>query len=202
MGPIVPPLADPSLSALFSRRVARGSTGHHPGGTNGLFRAHHGAADNRGMRGVVAATAVLGVLAVGGLPAAALVVAAEETGTPDAAVAQERTGPPPWANGQARGHDKDKGGAAEDKGGAAKDKAPRATKPTDDAKREGAQRGRREGPPPGWGRHHQGRSPHGWAVREWARCLAGAAEELPEGRRLDPHAACGGKPEPPGHAKR
>jgi hypothetical protein len=147
------------------------------------------------MRGVVAATAVLGVLTVGGLPAAALVVAAEETRTPDAAVAQERTGPPPWANGQARGHD-------EDKGKAGQDEAPRATRPENDEKREGAQRGRRDGPPPGWGRHHQGRSPHGWAVREWARCLAGAAAELPEGQRLDPHGSCGGKPEPPGHAKR
>lgn len=60
------------------------------------------------MKGLVATTAVLGVLAIGGLPALALTLAADETeraeepsttlaeGPPDA------PGPPPWAQGENR----------------------------------------------------------------------------------------------------
>jgi hypothetical protein len=144
------------------------------------------------MRGVFTATAVLGVLAIGGLPALALTLAADETAPDEVATTDAgRPGPPPWAQGRARGHDDDKAGS-------------KADKDVKKAEREAekGERGRGTEVPPGWGRHHQGRSPHGWAVRDWAHCLADAAKALPEGEELDPQQACGGKPESPGKTRR
>lgn len=142
------------------------------------------------MRGVVATTAVLGVLAIGGLPALALTLAAEETG-PDAEPttslvedtdATGRPGPPPWAQGRGPGAERHDG---------------------DDADKEAGDEGtpgwaRREdgGPPPGWARNHGGETPHGWAVREWAHCLADQAAENEPGERVDPETDCGPKPVP------
>ena len=62
------------------------------------------------MRGLVATTAVLGVLAIGGLPALALTLAAEETrpdAEPTTTLVQDpddtgRPGRPPWAQGEDR----------------------------------------------------------------------------------------------------
>lgn len=92
------------------------------------------------MRGLVATTAVLGVLAIGGLPVLALTLAVDETRSDrePVTVLEEGHGPdghgpdgrggPPWAQGEDRE------------------------------------------PPPGWVRNHGGATPHGWAVREWAHC--------------------------------
>lgn len=121
------------------------------------------------MRGLVTTTAVLGVLAIGGLPALALTLAAEETG-PDVESTTTLVGgadhvgkPPPWAQGHGPGEDRD-------------------TRP-------GVRGGHDE-------------APHGWAVRQWAHCLADAARDREPGERLDSGSECGGKPVPPGHAKR
>lgn len=104
------------------------------------------------MRGIVAAAAVLGVVAIAGLPTLALTLADEETGTGSSRV--ERGGPPGWAR---AGHDV----------------------------------------PPGWARNHAGAAPHGWAVREWAHCVADGSAHLADGEKRDPEAACGARPEPP-----
>jgi hypothetical protein len=106
------------------------------------------------MRGIVAATAVLGVVAIAGLPSLALTLADDDTGTGTGSSRVERDGPPGWARAR---HDV----------------------------------------PPGWARNHAGAAPHGWAVREWAHCVADAAAHRAEGEKLDPEAACGARPEPP-----
>ncbi len=137
------------------------------------------------MRGILAATAVVGVLAIGGLPALALTLADQETESDRSTAASQRPpGPPPWAHGNARGHekpgqdDRDKG-RQEDKSG-----APGWM--------------RHDGRvPPGWTRNHAGRPPHGWAMRAWAHCVTDAAAGLDDGEKLDPEAACGRRPEPP-----
>lgn len=149
------------------------------------------------MKGLVAATAVLGVLAIGGIPALALTLADNETGsasTPQEARqegAERQPGPPPWANGQGKGHHKDDKGK-DDKGKDEKKESDR------DGGGKGQPGWSRHGDqvPPGWARNHEGRSPHGWAMREWAHCLADAAAALGDGERLDPEAACGERPAP------
>lgn len=96
----------------------------------------------------------------------------------------DRQGPPPWARGRGDGGDdragQDEGPPAWARGGAD---------------------GRQRGAPPGWTRNHGGATPHGWAVREWAHCLADATKDLGPGERLDRAAACGEKPMSPGQAK-
>jgi len=147
------------------------------------------------MKGLVATTAVLGVLAIGGLPALALTLAAEETG-PDAEPATTlvedtdgtgRPGPPPWAQERGPGEERD----ADDAGERAEDEG---DPPAWAQRQNGA-------PPPGWARNHEG-TPHGWAVREWASCLADEAAEDEPGERVDPETDCGPKPVPPGEAKK
>jgi len=117
------------------------------------------------MRGFLASTAVLGVIAVGGVPALGLVMTGEETTPSDQRTAtgseREAEGPPPWAA-----------------------------------------QGKNRTTPPGWARNHGGAAPHGWAVREWAHCVAAAAQGLEPGQRLDRAGACGEKPAPPGQAKK
>ncbi len=141
------------------------------------------------MRGFLASTAVLGVIAVGGVPALGLVMTGEETTPSDQRTATERDddreGPPPWARGRGR----TKG--ADDKADA--DQGPPAWA-------RGGAGGKQRGTPPGWARNHGGATPHGWAVREWAHCVAGASQALEPGRRLDKAGACGEKPTSPGHA--
>ena len=147
------------------------------------------------MRGLVATTAVLGVLAIGGLPALALTLAAEETGPdaePTTTLVEDpddtgRPGPPPWAQGRGPGGDRDDDGSdaqGEDEG----------TPPW--------AQGEDRQPPPGWTRNHGGATPHGWAVREWASCLADEAGAREPGERVDPESACGGKPASPGQARK
>ncbi len=153
------------------------------------------------MRGLVAATAVLGVIAIGGLPVLALTLADAETGTGDTTptAADRRPGPPPWAHGQgkdgkpakpdkAKGDDRDEADDEDDDGAEA------------DARPGWA--GRADQVPPGWAKHHPGRAPHGWAMREWAHCVGDAAADLTSGEKLDPEAACGARPEPPAGAGR
>lgn len=98
----------------------------------------------------------------------------------------DREGPPPWARGRGGPGD------ADDKAGP--DKGPPAWA-------RGGADGKQRGAPPGWARNHGGATPHGWAVREWAQCLADAAKGLGPGQRLDPVAACGEKPASPGKLK-
>ena len=145
------------------------------------------------MKGLVATTAVLGVLAIGGLPALALTLAVEETG-PDAEPTTtlvedtddtNRPGPPPWAQG--RGPDEERGGDEDDS--EAEDEGTPGWARGDDA------------PPPGWIRNHAGATPHGWAVREWAHCRADLAADREPGERVD-EADCGDKPVSPGQAKK
>ena len=141
------------------------------------------------MRGLVAATAVLGVIAIGGLPALALTLSDAETGTAAQTTADRRPGPPPWAHGH-------KAGKA-DKA----DKDDKDEKAREDDDRAGGPPGwARHGDqvPPGWARNHPGKTPHGWAMRVWAHCVADAAADLPSGEKLDPEAACGARPAPPG----
>lgn len=140
------------------------------------------------MKGLVATTAVLGVLAVGGLPALALTLATEETGPyeePATTLAQDpdRPGPPPWAHG--RGGTEGSEGDVEAEGEGV---PPWAT-------------GEDREPPPGWERNHGGATPHGWAVREWARCVAEEAGDREPGERLEPGSDCV-RPVPPGRAKK
>ncbi|HEX4978086.1 MAG TPA: hypothetical protein VFV40_09500 [Nocardioides sp.] len=148
------------------------------------------------MRGLVATTAVLGVLAIGGLPALALTLAAEETG-PDSEPATTlveddgRPGPPPWAQG--RGQDKDRDEKRPDGMGDDTDGD------TDEGTPPWAE-GEDRQPPPGWMRNHDGATPHGWAVREWAHCLGDDAGTEEPGETVGPRSDCGEKPVPPGHA--
>jgi hypothetical protein len=142
----------------------------------GLFRTDRPEADTGAMKGVLAATAVLGALAIGGLPGLALSLAADDTGSSSTAPARldGPPGPPAWAHGAARGRDKDRADRA-DKDKADKDKS---DKGDDDAEvRPGTGRpdGRHRGwakqggaVPPGWARNHPGMTPHGWTVREQA----------------------------------
>ena len=130
----------------------------------------------------MAATAVAGVLVIGGLPALALTLADQETGSDGtAATAPGQPGPPAWAHGNARGHQKP--------GKGDKDGAPGWT--------------RHDGRvPPGWARNHDGRAPHGWAMREWAHCVADAAARRADGAKPAPEAACGERPTPPPRSNR
>ena len=159
------------------------------------------------MRGLVAATAVLGVIAIGGLPVLALTLADAETGTDDTTptAVDRRPGPPPWAHGQGKdGKDgKDGKPAKPDKLDKAKGDA-ESDDQDDDAETDGAPGWARHDDqvPPGWVKHHAGRTPHGWAMREWAHCVADAAADLTSGEKLDPEAACGARPEPPAAAAR
>ncbi|MGZ5417162.1 MAG: hypothetical protein ACXWDI_08290 [Nocardioides sp.] len=138
------------------------------------------------MRGLLAATAVVGVLAIGGLPTLALSLADDETGSDRSPAASQREpGPPPWAHGKARGHEKPGQDDRADK-----------DKQKDKAGAPGWMR--HDGQvPPGWARNHTGRTPHGWAMRAWAHCVADAAAGLAQGEKLDPESACGERPEPP-----
>lgn len=74
------------------------------GSPSGLYR-HGGTKRTIGhMRGLVAATAVLGVIAIGGLPVLALTLADAETSTGETTqpAADQRPGPPPWAHAYGR----------------------------------------------------------------------------------------------------
>ena len=145
------------------------------------------------MRGLLATTAVLGVLAIGGLPVLALTLAADETAPaeePATTLVDDtgRPGPPPWAQGRGPGEDRGEEDESTDAEG-------EGEPPAWARRQDGA-------PPPGWARNHPGKTPHGWAVREWALCLAEEAENLGPGERVDPETDCGGKPVSPGEAKR
>lgn len=151
------------------------------------------------MKGLVAATAVLGVVAIAGLPALALTLASDETrpGSDETAQVQDGPpGPPPWA--RARGHEQDKDQGKDPDKDQDKESGEKTKGPKDGP---GARWS--DGVPPGWAKaqgHKAGRTPHGWAMRDWAHCVAGAAK--PEGETFDPEAACGTRPTPPGRLAR
>jgi hypothetical protein len=135
---------------------------------------------------------VLGVLAIGGLPALALTLAQDTpAGTSREADADREAGPPPWAHGKAHGHDK-----------AGKDDRVDKDKQKDKDRDGTPGWMRHDGQvPPGWAKHHPGKVPHGWEMRAWARCVADAATALPDGATLDPESACGERPSPPRHGR-
>ena len=122
------------------------------------------------MKGILAAGAILGVLAVGGLPAFALTMAADPSSgsgsTADTQTWQPGDGAPPWSDGRhAKGHAKWHQGESDDD-----------------------VRGAGELPP---GLAKTGKTHHGAQMRDWAHCMAGA--EKPTDHK------CGAKPTPPGH---
>lgn len=138
-------------------------------------------------------SALLGVLATGGLPVLALNLTSDEAVT-DAATPSttDPGGPPSEPPGKAAGRDKDD---------------PRATaKPPKKAKQEGKGSSgepgwaRRTEVPPGWAKNHGGQRPYGWAVREWAHCMADAAAKQGQGQRANPSTTCGEKPAKPDKA--
>lgn len=149
------------------------------------------------MRGLLAATAVLGVVVIGGLPVLALTLADSETGGSEtvALAGADQPGPPPWAHGHGRAGKPDHAKGPDDQESG--DEA------DDEAEDRGADRGepgwarRGDAVPPGWAKHRPGETPHGWAMRTWAHCVADAAAKLDDGEKLDPEAACGTRPEPP-----
>ena len=142
------------------------------------------------MRGLVASTALLGALALGGVPALALTLASDETEprqAPATTLAEEsdegRSGPPPWAQGRDRGDD---AGERDDEGD---DEGPPAW----------AQGPERQAPP-GWARNHAGGKPYGWRVRAWAYCVSQAEADREAGESVSPRARCGEKPAKPAKA--
>jgi hypothetical protein len=153
------------------------------------------------MRGLLAATAVLGVVAIGGLPVLALTLADAETGAGDTTqtAIDQRPGPPAWAHGHGRDGKPGKPDKAKDD-----DRHDDQGDARDDAEKDGRPGWARHGDQvtPGWAKQHAGRTPHGWAVREWAHCVADAAAKLPDGEKLDPEAACGARPAPPAGSDR
>lgn len=141
------------------------------------------------MRGFLTATAVLGVLAIGGLPALALTLAADETApAPSAQVdSTPGNGMPPWAQGKAHGRDK-----------AGKD-ARKADRPADGD--DGTPGWLKQSEvPPGWTKNHGGQRPHGWNMREWAHCVGDAVADRPEGEKPNAEGACGPRPTKPSKA--
>lgn len=154
------------------------------------------------MRGLLAATAVAGVLAVGGLPTLGLTLAGDETGPepavtlappderPDGEKAQEQA---------ARKAERDRLKAQKERLKAEWRASGKADDPDAGPPPWAASRG--DHVPPGADRRHQGRSPHGHAVRTWAHCVAEAARGLEPGERLEDASAHCVKPVPPGHAK-
>jgi len=168
------------------------------------------------MKGLVTSTAMLGVLAFGGLPALALTLAADEAEPAEEPASTlvgdvadtARPGPPPWAQGRGPGADRGADDADQDDTDDTDDTDERA-----DAEERADTEGGGDGPPPwaqgetrepnpGWARNHDGAMPHGWTVRAWAHCLADQAGDLERGQRVDPEAACGGKPVSPGEARK
>lgn len=147
------------------------------------------------MRGLLAATAVLGVVVIGGLPVLALTLADSETGSGDTVTlsgAGGEPGPPPWAHGHGQKGKADHAKGRDDKG---PDDAEAEDRDDDRGQPGWARRG--DAVPPGWAKHRPGATPHGWAMRTWAHCVADAAARLDEGEKLDPEDACGTRPEPP-----
>lgn len=149
------------------------------------------------MKGLLTATAVLGVLAIGGLPVLALNLAADETqpapsaqveGTPD-------DGMPPW--GKAHGRDKAGKDAVKDKDARREAKDAWKADRLDDVEDGTPGWLKQSEVPPGWAKHHGGQRPHGWDMRVWAHCLADEAGNLREGEKLDPQTACGPRPAKP-----
>jgi len=129
------------------------------------------------MKMLISTVAVLGALAIGGVPAVAFTLAQAEhgladTSSSDAAGDKPGNGPPEWANSRHNGQ-KDSGqkdmGRRDDAKGAKKDKANRHA-----AKMSSLGRA------------------HGEAMRMWAACVSENAGDK---------SACDPKPVPPGHLK-
>lgn len=152
------------------------------------------------MRGLLAATAVLGVVVIGGLPVLALTLADSETGSSETttlAGAERQPGPPPWAHGHGRAGKPDHAKGQDDEGPDDEGRDDDGAEDRDDDRGEPGWARRGGAVPPGWAKHRSGATPHGWAMRSWAHCVADAASRLESGDKLDPEAACGTRPEPP-----
>jgi hypothetical protein len=137
------------------------------------------------MKLLVGTVAVLGALAIGGIPAVAFTLAQADHGlgsesSGDSADHTPGNGPPEWAH---SGHHGDKGdkGEAHDEG--------RGWGPWKDKANEHA-----------WEMSARGRA-HGEAMREWAACVSEHAANQSDDSGFDPEVACGTKPIPPGHLK-
>ena len=146
------------------------------------------------MRGLVASTAVLGVLAIGGVPALAMTLASDEAEPrqePATTLAEEpdegRSGPPTWAQGRGPGENQGRDeGDSDDEG--------------DDTGPPAWAQGPERQPPPGWARNHAGAKPYGWTVRAWAYCMSQAEADREAGESVRPRARCGEKPAKPAKA--
>jgi hypothetical protein len=165
------------------------------------------------MRGLVAAGVVGGMLLVGGLPALAIGLAVHET-TPVATVA---SAPSADASGTPR-HEEP--GSGRDRDTEPDDHADDHADHRDDHRADGHAdghdrwrahawgRGRAGAPLPGWRGPRErpggapgrapGAGPQRWELLRWELCVGRAAARLPEGRLLDPRAACGPRPVTPG----
>jgi hypothetical protein len=150
------------------------------------------------MRSLLAAGALVGALAAGGVPMGAIGLSAGE-GTAASAVAEQgaHPGPPAWSQGRGRAKQGDKHadqfkGWAEGWSGAK-------------AEIEGDADGRRgEQAKPGQAARDAKvgtRGEHGRAMRAWSKCVVGDGAGLPGDERPDREAACGAKPTPPGHLR-
>jgi hypothetical protein len=159
------------------------------------------------VKGLWVAAAVLGALLIGGIPALALTLAADESSSSSASgeAWQPGDGAPPWANGH---------GATQDKAG--KDKA---EKKADDA--DGTEPAKPEKPQRAHGPKAERGNGHGAQMREWAHCVAAAEKPADSAEPGDdasdgtsqsagpedaddgfhPEQACGKRPATPGQLK-
>ena len=129
------------------------------------------------MKMLVGTVAVLGALAIGGLPAIAFTLAQAEHGLAGTSAGDSRddkpgNGPPEHANSRHNG-DKDEAN------GAKKEKANKHAEEMSSL----------------------GRA-HGEAMRAWAACVSEKAGNQSDDAGFDPEVACGAKPIPPGHLKK
>lgn len=133
------------------------------------------------MKMLVGTVAVLGALAIGGVPAVAFTLAQADhplssTSSGNAADDKPGHGPPEWANSRHNGE--------KDKNKSEKAKGPKLDKATKHAEKMSS-----------LGREH------GEAMRMWAACVSEKAGHQPDDDGFDPAVACDTKPIPPGHLK-
>jgi hypothetical protein len=156
----------------------RGTLIGHGNGPIGLLATYLLKRTLRTMKAMLTATAVIGALAAGSLPALALTLTGAESGHPAGATVVRAAAP------------------AADSDDA---KDPKDAK--EEAGTPGWMRPGHAKLPPGWVRNHQGGTPFGWQMRSWAKCVSDSAAGANESQDVTPPANCGTKPTPPhGHA--
>ena len=141
------------------------------------------------MRVGVGTAMALGVLAIGAVPAVGFSSAGDDYSSPPETYARAAAGsaddkpgngPPAWAASPHNGVTSKDGGRSKDAAAPSRDQ----TKPNAHAERMSS----------------LGRA-HGVAMRGWAACVS-ARTSGQRDQGVDPEAACGQKPVPPGHLKR